>query len=195
MTSWFSTAITVTSYYRTIRRSDKTVHNVGYAASFIYLLGRLFELGPRFLVIVLALTYLPPWYAWLIVGCVHYMASIVMVVTAKPDLQGVCAGSPTKKGFMALFSFVFIFCYVHLEAGKTFKRALVYYIIFYVENFVIAGLVFFLGTNGMISNTWQYLALTVPPCFVVHMLLLFLYYKCLHPDIESVCKKFKCTEY
>ena len=161
----------------------------------MYFLGRLFELGPRFLVIILGISYLPPWYAWVIGGCVHYMLSFVLVITAKPELRAVCGGSQSRMGFMALFSFVFMFCYVHLEAGKTFKRALVYYIVFYVQNFVIMALVLQLWTR-IHTNTWSYLVLTVPPGFVFHLIIVLLYYKCLHPDVEgSYLKKYRCCKY
>ena len=107
LSSWFSTAMIQTTYYRANRKANKEKDNVDYFSSLLYFLWRFVELGPRYIVVVLSAYYLPPWCAIFILFHVIYV--LVLYVWDKPELEGICtqpldedirkkrSGSPDQK--------------------------------------------------------------------------------------------------
>lgn len=180
LTSWGSTSLTVTAYYRTVRRAIPDRRNVRYVPSGLYLAYRLFELGPRFLLLSLATAYFLNY----VIGAVsiHVVLAFIMYKVINPKLEGICYSQILRDMFLLLISFISVFCFINLTDGSTWRRKLLYYIVFYVENFVILGLVvFFMETGSIVYSPWWYTAFSVVPGLVLHVIFMVVYYKFFHP--------------
>ncbi|OWF45372.1 XK-related protein 6 [Mizuhopecten yessoensis] len=186
LTSWFSTALTVTSYYRTVRRAMNDRYNVRYGPSALYMAYRLFELGPRLLLLGLCVAY----FLNILLGAValHVIVMFLMHLYINPRLTGVCNGQICRTVFLLLISFISVFCFINLKDRKTLWIMVFYYAVFYVENFAIMGVLVGLTQAGIIFySPWYFTAYSVIPGFVLHMLCLSLYYKFCHPQ-KTRCK-------
>ncbi|XP_060077509.1 XK-related protein 6-like [Ylistrum balloti] len=181
LSSWFSTALTVTSYYRTVRRAMSDRRNVRYGPSALYMTYRLFELGPRFLLLGLCVAH----FLYMLIGgaAFHVSLAFIMYMCINPRLTGVCNEQISRSSFLLLVSFISVFCFINLKDGKTLWVMVVYYGVFYLENFIMLGVVVGFTRAGIIVYTpWYYTAYSVIPGFVLHMLCLLLYYKFYHPQ-------------
>jgi len=192
LTSWLSTAVTLTTYYYTIRRSHPDTYDVPIKSVPVYCLWRLCELGPRFILLSLSVVYLP---VWIYVGVgVHFVLAFVMHSVINPQLEGVCL-SWMKIPFFGLVSFINIFCFINLEKGQTRKRLITFYILYYIENFVIMGLILHLLPNGhcLTSHSWHCASYALLPGAVLHLIFYVIYYGACHPNLKSVkCSLKRC---
>ncbi|XP_033737428.1 XK-related protein 6-like [Pecten maximus] len=181
LSSWVSTALTVTSYYRTVRRAVSDRRNIRYGPSAIYMACRLFELGPRFLLLGLCVSY----FHNILIGGValHVILAFIMYIAINPRLTGVCEGQICRAAFLLLVSFISVFCFINLKDGKTLWTMLLYYGMFYLENFIMMAVVVYLTKAGIVVySPWYNTAFSVIPGLLLHMLCLVAYYKFFHPQ-------------
>lgn len=88
LASWVSTSLIITTYYRANRKAQKDKQNVDYVSSFFYLLWRMFELGPRYILLGLCAAYFKPWV--FIVAVPHVIFVVLLYRFTKAELAGIC---------------------------------------------------------------------------------------------------------
>ncbi|XP_061172140.1 XK-related protein 6-like [Saccostrea echinata] len=94
MSSWVSTSLIITTYYRANRKAQKAKSNVDYVSSLFYLLWRMFELGPRYILLGLCAAYFKPWS--FIVAALHVIFVTLLYRFMKAELAGICE-DPTEE--------------------------------------------------------------------------------------------------
>ncbi|XP_071129550.1 XK-related protein 7-like [Mytilus edulis] len=172
-TSWIHTA-----FYRHSRNIDITKHKMGIRISFVYWLCVLAELSPRFLLLASFGAYFMPW--CFILPSAHFLLMMTVHIYTNPELYGMCCCKAGKFLFLVLCSYINIFCFINVTGGKTFKKRLMFYILFYIENIVMVALSWY--KTQMNQSYLVYTLLIAPVGFVCHMLFLLLYYKLFHPN-------------
>ena len=88
LSSWVSTAMTQTTYYRANRKASRDKKNVDVMSSTLYFLWRMCELGPRYIVLVLTAFYLHPW-CYIFVA-IHVIFVTILYARDRPRLEGIC---------------------------------------------------------------------------------------------------------
>ncbi|KAJ8302496.1 hypothetical protein KUTeg_018892 [Tegillarca granosa] len=158
-----STALTHTVYYRTNRKSKRWKENVNFKASIVYFLWRLCELSPRFLLLALSVYCLLPWIFVAIV--LHIFIMFICFSIQNPKLSGVCPNRVFKTFFLLILSYVALFCNVNLGEGKNRFWILLYYILFYAENIVMATVIILIYHHQLeqVNYKWAYSSLVFIP--------------------------------
>lgn len=95
LASWVSTSLIITTYYRANRKAQKTKKNVDYVSSLFYLLWRMFELGPRYILLGLCAAYFKPWV--FIVALLHAVFVALLYYFMKAELAGICDDPSEEK--------------------------------------------------------------------------------------------------
>lgn len=95
LASWVSTSLIITTYYRANRKAQKDKQNVDYVSSFFYLLWRMFELGPRYILLGLCAAYFKPWV--FIVAVLHVIFVVLLYRFMKAELAGICDDPSEEK--------------------------------------------------------------------------------------------------
>lgn len=95
LASWVSTSLIITTYYRANRKAQKDKENVDYVSSFFYLLWRMFELGPRYILLGLCAAYFKPWV--FIVAVPHVIFVVLLYRFMKAELAGICDDPSEEK--------------------------------------------------------------------------------------------------
>ena len=140
--SWVSLAIAITSFYAGNRSAIPNKSDVTTPGLLIYILWRLAELAPRFLLLgCFASEYY--WWFLLIIGP-HFLVVLICVCCQQPDLTGLSGDSKTVKILLYLVcSLISVFSFVNLIDGETKRRAVVFYICFHLENILMMGLLIY----------------------------------------------------
>ena len=98
-----------------------------------------------------------------------------------------------EKMFNIICGYVMIFCFLNLREGHTRFRFLIFYFIFYVENFFMLAFWFrFTPDLGAWFHIWGFIVVLI--CFVLHVIFQLLYYTCFHPT-DSVKYCLPCDKY
>lgn len=95
LASWVSTSLIITTYYRANRKAQKDKQNVDYVSSFFYLLWRMFELGPRYILLGLCAAYFKPWV--FVVAVPHVIFVVLLYHYMKAELAGICDDPSEEK--------------------------------------------------------------------------------------------------
>ena len=209
ISSWISTAMILTMYYRINRSANQEKDNVDVISSFMYFLSRFVEIGPRCLLFALTIFYFKPWCFIFIPFHVAYVTT--MYALNNPKFEGICPqpeGTPVQdrkrkegskmssfsicssddgscssvlsKLFIFLMGLIGLFSFMNLKEGSTFKTAMLYYMVYYIENIVMV--VFIIVTSSSTGGTsWDYCLFAVPVGLLCHVLLIFLFYSFCHP--------------
>lgn len=185
--SWLSAAIAITSYYRDNRKARREKVDVGYCGSFVYLLWRICELGPRFVLLAMCGVLFIPW-CFTPVGA-HFVIMVVFYACQKPELRGICCTGTSVFPFLVLISFISIFGFVNLKEGDTKKSGIIFYLLFYIENAAMTSLVsWYSYTNCAILGKWTHTIYLFVAGAVLHLFFLVFYYKCFHPHKDTACR-------
>ncbi|XP_052256082.1 XK-related protein 6-like isoform X2 [Dreissena polymorpha] len=157
LSSWSSLAISMVSYHKALRFSHEDRGNMSIPGSILYFLWRAVEIGPR----VIALGMFASQFKWgvfIVVG-VHWIAMSSWLICQKTQFyQNRCE----EKCFNFVCGYVLVFCFLNVRDGRTRYRMILYYFIFYIENWLMLGFWFYF-TDA--KSQWFYL----PTLFVVSM--------------------------
>ena len=175
LSSWSSLAISMVSYHKALRFSHEDRGNMSIPGSILYFLWRAVEIGPR----VIALGMFASQFKWwvFIVVVVHWIGMSLWLLCQKTHFyQNQCE----EKGFNFVCGYVLVFCFLNVRNGRTRYRMIVYYCIFYVENWLFLGFWFYF-TDA--KSQWFYLPtlFVVSLSIILHLIFKFLYYGCFHP--------------
>lgn len=199
--SWVCIAWTYAFHYRSHRevKTDKLKPDVSYIGLFLYFVANLAALAARISCLVLLMVCFNIHIGLVVLGVNFVIMFFWIYFSQKPTLEGLLR--ETKKFtfgrllYYFLFSHVLCFCFVNLKDSPTRKRIILFYLIFYVGNFVMAGFIFhkimdvsYMGNE----KAWNLLFLAVG--MLVHILCLLLYYKLFHPTVGALrqYKGFPC---
>ena len=213
ISSWISTSMILTMYYRVNRSANQKMDNVDVFSSFMYFLSRFVELGPRCLLFALTIFYFKPWCFISIPFHVAYV--MTMYALNDPKFEGICpqpkARSEHDKGrrerskissssicspddgscssvlsklFIFLMGLIGVFSFMNLKEGSTFKTAMLYYVVYYSENIVMVVLII-VKSSSTEGTSWDYCLFAVPVGLICHVLLIFLFYSFCHPSNSS----------
>ena len=98
-----------------------------------------------------------------------------------------------EKVFNVICGYVMLFCFLNLREGHTRYRFLIYYVIFYVENFFMLAFWFrFTPDLGSWFHIWGFIVILI--FFVLHIVFQLLYYSCFHPT-EKIDYCLSCDNY
>ncbi|XP_021363908.1 XK-related protein 7-like [Mizuhopecten yessoensis] len=175
-----SISISVTSCYMTQRTLKHGRKSVTFWAWVLYLLMRLCELGPRFVLLVLCVKFVG-WWTTLIGVFFHFVLMFVLnLCHVKPENNQMC-DQRCLLFFYLFLSYVEIYSFINMNEEKSKHTSLIYYVIFYLENAVMMSLVLGLTYSGIMPcMTWCMFSYSAIPGFALHLFFLCLYYSCLH---------------
>ncbi|KAK7505716.1 hypothetical protein BaRGS_00002987 [Batillaria attramentaria] len=158
------------------RKHNSSVDKWTIRCHVLYFLWRVCETGGRVLCIALFASMLEYWLS--VVLGPHFLIMVAWAVWASHDrsitntLLGICWG------YTMLF-------FVPFHSNPSRYVYLLYYVIFYTENFLMLGL-----WAGMTSDrdAWFYIPgiVVVVVFFLLHVVMLFLYYKVAHPKASEI---------
>ncbi|KAK7505616.1 hypothetical protein BaRGS_00002887 [Batillaria attramentaria] len=185
LSSWASLAVTALTYYKYMRLEKRKQEKLEISGQICYLLWRVCETGGRVLCIALFASTFEFWVLGVV--CLHF----ALVSTWKfctTDNQG----CPTPFAVLrsCLFGYVMVF-YIPFYSNPSRYVFLVYYVIFYGENFLMLGL-----WAGMTSDrdAWFYIPgiAVVVVFFFLHVAMQLIFYVFFHPSAESIKWCVKC---
>nr|KAG5687289.1 hypothetical protein BaRGS_001954 [Batillaria attramentaria] len=131
LSSWFSLAGAVVGWYKS--RLEDAGKEVGLKSQIIYILWRLAETGGRVLCIAYFASVFGLWV--LLVLVVHWVVLLLWYLIFFKN--GTNDGTLVFFGSSAIYTYSLMFCYLHHQEGPSRYRYIVFYIIFYLENFVM----------------------------------------------------------
>ncbi|XP_033737429.1 uncharacterized protein LOC117325372 [Pecten maximus] len=175
-----SISASVTSCYMTNRKLNHGRQSATSRAYAAYVLMRLFELGPRLILLVLCIKFVR-W--WTLVGVGLHLVLMIAFNTCyvDPENNDMCCRHGGNCFFSLFVSYVEIYSFINMNKDESKRTAVIYYIIFYLENALMMSLVLGLTSSGSVPcMTSCKFAFSAIPGFVFHVLLLSLYYNCLH---------------
>ena len=79
-----------------------------------------------------------------------------------------------------VIGYCMIFCFFNMKNGRSRDRYVLYYVIFYLENFAIL-ILWYCMTPELDEEIHVYCILAVVGLFVSHMVFQVMYYMCCHP--------------
>ncbi|XP_014778597.1 XK-related protein 4 [Octopus bimaculoides] len=178
LSSWITISWSLTSYHRALRfvLKDKSL---SLCASVTYFMWRIFEVGPRIIIISMFMTEYYYWVAVLL--SLHWI--LVFSWFQFGELK-FCETAIGQTLFNMLLAFISIFCSFDPHSGKSRYRYLLFYAIFYGQNIILFTL-WFCFTNH--KGTWYHLAvlLFVLCGAILHTIFFGCYYVCCHPICSS----------
>ena len=181
--SWLSIGWAYSSYYRYQKEALHGRKDVKLLGIMVFCLAVLSALATRICCISLFLVYYPSWIG-AIVLFIHFFVMLVWIAFCqKPNLEGMTSSKPGRILYYLFFSYLSIMYFVNLKDSKSRLRLLVYFLIYYLENSLAAGLLL-LKTSFDYSqsvNEFRWSLLIVPLGMFFHILLLSIFYKCIHP--------------
>ncbi|KAK7461595.1 hypothetical protein BaRGS_00038639, partial [Batillaria attramentaria] len=182
LSSWASLAVTAVKFQHsddgevsTENKKDKI------SCKLFYFLWRVCETGGRVLCIALFASTFENW-VFGIVGF-HFVVMLVWIVLSGSD--DVSAGTAVLALLGVLCGYITVF-YMPSHSRPSRYLYLVYYALFYTENFLMLALWAVMTSD---RDAWFYIPaiVTVIVLFLLHIVTQLLYYKCFHPkagDIE-----------
>lgn len=174
MSSWISIAWVYAAYYRCNRQAmvgRKDVNFLGFTCFFLSVLACL---AARVTSIVhFMLTY----DVWIVVVIVLHtsVALLWLVLRVKPEMEGVVASKIGRCLYYLFFAYVYNVCFLHLNNRPGKYRMIIFYVLLYIENFLLAGLTMYQYSDADIDDAKGLLA--IPVGLFVHVLFLIVFYK------------------
>lgn len=175
LSSWASLSWVMVAYQKALRLSHNDKENLGIPGTVFCFLARACEIGPR--VVALGMfASLFNWVVFVIVGAHYLLMSTWLVCQKTKFYQNRCE----EKCFNFVCGYVLVFCFLNVRDGRTRYRMLLFYIVFYLENWGMVGFWFYFTED---KSSWFYLptffgiTLSIFP----HLFFLLTYYACFHP--------------
>lgn len=184
LSSWISIAWTYAAYYRCNREALKGEQDVNIIGLLFFFCSVLSALAARYVCTTLFLVYFD-----LLIGLVciaiHFVIMMLWIfIKERPKLEGTAFTAFGRYLFYIFFAYVCILCFMNLNDTRARIRMTIFYILIYVENVIMAALASWkMSETG--SEKLMHLVI-LPVGFIVHVVLLVNYYKCLHPQ-TGIC--------
>ena len=200
--SWTGLSFSLTSYHKALRamqhselqekyvsRENQSTDHQPQETSLLsnvmltigYFSWRMCEIGPR--VLILALFASQFTYFVLVAAAVHWIIMSCWLLCQKTSFYG--EKRRDEVVFNIILGYAMIFCFLNARDGHTRYRALVYYIIFYVENFFMLGMWLYFVNE---KYDWLYYSVIGAVCggCVLHISIQLIYYKTCHPKASEI---------
>lgn len=189
LSSWISIAWTYAAYYRCNREAlagRQDVNVIGFVTFFLSVLA---ALAARVMCVVLFLVYFRPWIGAVLLS-VHFTLMLLWIrLREKPTFEGTTSSSGGRFLYCVFFSYVSLLCFVNLQPTQARYRMILFYLIVYIENFIIAGFTLHTLINLETESNIAFNLLALPLGLVCHVVLLVLYYLTLHPKTGRCFKQ------
>ncbi|KAK7505715.1 hypothetical protein BaRGS_00002986 [Batillaria attramentaria] len=170
--SWANLALTAV----VVTKHDSAEDKRGILSYIVYFLWRVCETGGRVLCIAMFASMFEYW-VFAILG-LHYVAMLVWNLWAEKDRSCGQVFIEVCLGYITVF-------YMPYHSKSSRYAYFIYYIFFYTENFLMLGL-----WAGMTSDrdAWFYIPgiVAVIVFFLLHIVMMFLYYKVAHPRAQEI---------
>ncbi|KAK7505722.1 hypothetical protein BaRGS_00002993 [Batillaria attramentaria] len=176
--SWGTLLWSTVMHYRSERLTDddKQKHKVTASSQVFHFLWRACETGGRVLCIALFASTFGSWV--FLVLAFHVVIISVACFLFDEDWDHWAAVDSVMSGYTSVISFA-------ASARPSRFVYVIYYVIFYAENFLMLGL-----WAGMTSDrdAWFYIPgiVTVVVFFILHIILQLVYYKVFHPNAKNI---------
>ncbi|XP_069126819.1 XK-related protein 6-like isoform X2 [Argopecten irradians] len=175
-----SVSVSTTACYMGMRKCNHGRHSVTVQAWAVYFLMRLFELGPRLILLVLC-AELITWWTLLVVG-LHIMLMMAFNrFYVHPENIDMCHRRCGHYLFPLFLSYVEIYSFINMNKTDSRRTATIYYTIFYLENALMTSLVLGLtyGRDLPCVSSCLFVYSVFPGAFF-HILLIYIYYTYIH---------------
>ncbi|XP_076462470.1 XK-related protein 6-like [Babylonia areolata] len=188
LSSWASLAVSLVSYHRSLRNSREDKQKMTLLSMPSYFLWRACETGARVLCIAMFASAFQAWVFGIILF--HWVVISVWLMNQRTTFY---AQRCLEKVFNIICGYVMLFCFLNLREGHTRYRFLIFYIIFYTENFFMLAFWFrFTPDLGAWFHIWGFIVVLI--FFVLHIAFQLLYYSCFHPS-DSIIYCLSCDKY
>ncbi|OWF49135.1 XK-related protein 6-like [Mizuhopecten yessoensis] len=189
--SWIGLSWSLVSYHRALRAmhahsSGLTTasmtglgKNIGGAIG--YFLWRACEVGPRVIIIALFASQLG--YIVLVAAGFHWLSMTTWLFFQKTEFY------PNRRDeiiFNIVIGYVLVFCFINTRDGHTRFRVIIYYFVFYLENFaMLLSWTYFTPDK---SEWFYFMAISVVASgFVCQIVFQLFFYMCCHPEKIEIC--------
>ena len=160
-------------------------HTLSIPASVINFLWRACEVGPRLVVFALFASQFS--YGILIVFAIHWFAMTAWFVCQKTRFYREDDKDRKRDEvvFNIILGYAMVFCFLNARNGNTRYRALVYYIVFYIENYIMFMMWVYWTSS---KSEWYYFVtiVVVPAGTLLHIVFQLFYYKACHPKARNI---------
>ncbi|WAR23062.1 XKR6-like protein [Mya arenaria] len=175
LSSWASLSWCMVSYHKSLRLSHTDKENMRIPGMMLCFLWRATEIGPR----VIALGMFASQFSWgvfIVVGVHWLLMSMWLVCQNTKFYQNRCE----EKCFNFVCGYVLVFCFLNVRDGRTRYRMMLFYFIFYAENWCMMGFWFYFTED---KSEWFYLPafFAVTLSVFLHLFFQLTYYQCFHP--------------
>jgi hypothetical protein len=188
LSSWASLAVSLVSYQRSLRNSREDKAKMSLWSIPFYFTWRVCETGGRVLCIAMFASVFEFWVFAVIL--IHWLVISTWLMFQHTTFYN---NRCLEKVFNIICGYVMVFCFLNLREGHTRFRFLLYYCIFYLENFLMLGFWYRLTPDlGEWFHLWGFI--TVLIFFVLHVFSQLLYYTCCHPT-KNIQYCLKCDKY
>lgn len=185
MVSLFSLAWSLEAYHKALRESCQNKRNIGYLGFIFRMIWRLFTISSRVISFALfASVY--KWFIFPIVGF-HWLIMTTWLIYQKTDF---CSTRLEEVLFDGVVGIIYIFTFFTMKEGRSRYRALLFYIIVFIEDMVLFALWYYRDGNVYTVKWFSIPAfMLVWGCYFIGIFFMVSYYCCLHPNIEYPCHK------
>ena len=188
LSSWASLAVSLVSYHRSLRNSREDKEKMKICSMPFYFIWRACETGGRVLCIAMFASAFDLWVFGILLF--HWIVNAVWLMNQRTTFY---AQRCLEKVFNIICGYVMLFCFLNLREGHTRYRFLIYYIIFYIENFFMLAFWFrFTPDLGAWFHIWGFIVVLI--FFILHIIFQLLYYSCCHPT-NSIQYCLPCDKY
>ncbi|CAG5132082.1 unnamed protein product [Candidula unifasciata] len=175
LSSWGSLAISLTSYHKSLRNSHEEKAKMSLKSLPFYFIWRACETGGRILCISMFASAFRLWVFGPIAFHWAFMSGW-LIIQRTAFYKNKCL----EKVFNVICGYVMIFCFLNVREGQTRFRFMLFYIILYIENFMMLGLWFrYTQDLGAWFHLWGFIVILL--LFVFHVVFQLLYYMFFHP--------------
>lgn len=188
LSSWVSLAMSLVSYHRSLRFSRDDKENLSLRSLPFYFVWRASETGGRVLCIAFFASAFDQWVFAILL--LHWVIASGWLMSQHTTFY---ENKRLEKAFNVICGYVMLFCFLNLREGHTRFRYLLFYFLFYVENFVMLAFWFrFTPDLGTWFHIWGFIAVLI--LFVLHVGSQLLYYISFHPT-HSIKFCLPCDKY
>lgn len=188
LSSWGSLAISLVSYHKSLRNSRDDKAKLRLISMPFYFLWRASETGGRVLCIAMFASAFSFWVFGILLF--HWVVISGWLMNQRTTFY---SSKCLEKAFNVICGYVMLFCFLNLREGHTRYRFLVFYIIFYIENFFMLAFWFrFTPDLGAWFHLWGFVSVLV--FFVLHIIFQLVFYTFFHPT-QAVKYCLPCDSY
>lgn len=188
ISSWGSLAVSLVSYHRSLRNSREEKAKMKLPSIPFYFVWRACETGGRVLCIAMFASAFDVWVFGILLF--HWVLNSGWLMNQRTSFY---TQHCLEKVFNIICGYVMLFCFLNLREGHTRFRFLIFYLIFYIENFFMLAFWFrFTPDLGAWFHIWGFIVVLI--FFVLHIIFQLLYYACFHPT-DSIKYCLPCDKY